>query len=298
MKLHAIPLLAGMVALTAGSQAEAKTYRWVNEQGIVTYSDQPPQVRPVEGEREALIGEALEISGTRKSLETIPAHIRAQFDARQTPLKPEEKTRVVKILGDAFRPDVLYGAVRGAFRANYDPARMNVVIAQLRTPLFRKVAALEVAASEPGAKQDLERFAIGLQGDIPRPARVALVQRHEASMRSAELQIEMGVVAFRAVTRSLEPVLPSEKRPTARETDSAERALRAQQDGLIRSALVRWLYTFRSLTDEELAEYVAFGETDAGRWFVAMQRKGLLDAMRTAMDAAARQMAAAFPAKR
>jgi hypothetical protein len=205
---------------------------------------------------------------------------------------------VVKILGDAFRTEVLYGAVRGAFRSNYDPSRMGFVIAQLRTPLFRKVAALEVAASEPGAKQDLERFALGLQGDIPKPERVALVQRHEASMRSAELQIEMGVVAYRTVTRSLEPVLPSEKRPTARETDFAERTLRAQQDRLVREALVRWLYTFRSLTDEELAEYVAFGETDAGRWFMGTQRKGLLDAMRTAMDAAARQMAAAFPAKR
>jgi Domain of unknown function (DUF4124) len=298
MKLRTLPWLTGLVVLAAGSQAEAKTYRWVNEQGIVTYSDQPPQVRPVEGEREALIGEALEISGTKKALETIPAHIRAQFDARQTPLKPEEKPRVVKILGDAFRPDVLYGAVRAAFRANYEPQRMSIVIGQLRTPLFRKVAALEVAASEPGAKEDLERFALGLQGDIPRPARVALVQRHEASMRSAELQIEMGVVAFRAVSRSLEPLLPSEKRPTTRETESAERSLRAQQDNLVRAALVRWLYTFRSLTDEELTEYVAFGETDAGRWFVATQRKGLLDAMRTAMDAAARQMAAAFPAKR
>ena len=61
---------------------------------------------------------------------------------------------------------------------------------------------------------------------------------------------------------------------------------------------MRWLYTFRSLTDEELAEYVAFSETDAGRWFVGTQRKGLLDAMRTAMDTAARQMAAAFPTKR
>lgn len=117
-------------------------------------------------------------------------------------------------------------------------------------------------------------------------------------MRSAELQIEMGVVAFKAVSRSLEPVLPAEKRMTARESDTAERTLRAQQDNLVRDALVRWLYTFRSLTDEELGAYVAFAETDAGRWFVTTQRKGLLDAMRTAMDAAARQMAAAFPAKR
>jgi len=298
MKLRAIPWLVGLIALATGSLAEAKTYRWVNDQGVVTYSDQPPQVRPVEGERDALIAEALDISGIKKTLDTVPAHIRNQFEARQTTLKPEDKARVARILSDAFRPDGLNSAVRGAFRTNYDPQRMGVVMAQLRSPLFRRIAALELAASEPGAKQDLERFAMGLQGDIPPPARVALVQRHEAAMRSAELQIEMGVVAFRAVVRSLEPIVPSEKRPTARETELAERTLRAQQENLVRSALVRWLYTYRSLSDEELAEYVAFGESDAGRWFVTTQRKGLLDAMRLAMDMAARQMAAAFPPKR
>src|SRR5262249_58923515 len=133
---------------------------------------------------------------------------------------------------------------------------------------------------EPGARQDLERFTMGLQGDIPQPGRVALVQRHEASMRSAELQMEMGVVASRAVTRSLEPVLPAEKRPTARELDFAERTLRGQQDRLVREALVRWLYTFRSLTDEELAEYRAFGESDAGRRFIGTPRTGLLGPVR------------------
>jgi len=59
MKLRTLPWLTGLVVLAAGSEVEAKTYRWVNEQGIVTYSDQPPQVRPAEGEREALISEAL-----------------------------------------------------------------------------------------------------------------------------------------------------------------------------------------------------------------------------------------------
>src|SRR2546422_8326639 len=295
--IRAIPLLVGLIAL-ASPLAEATTYRWVNDQGVVTYSDQPPQVRPGDGERDALIAEALEISGTKKALDTIPAHIRAHYDARQTTLKAEDKTRVARILTDAFRPDVLYSAVRGAFRSNYDPQRMGIAMAQLRSSLCRRIAALELAASEPGAKQDLERFTLGLQGDIPPPARVALVQRHEAAMRSAELQIEMGVVAFRAVVRSLEPIVPSEKRPTARETELAERALRAQQENLVRTALVRWLYTYRSLNDEELAEYVAFGESDAGRWFVATERKGLLDAMRLAMDMAARQMAAAFPPKR
>ncbi len=296
--IRAIPLLVGLGVLTTGALAEAKTYRWVNDQGVVVYSDQPPQVRPGDKERDALIAEALEISGTKKALETIPAQIRAQYDARQSPVRPEDKARVIRILTDAFRPDVLYSAVRSAFRSNFDAQRMDVVMDKLRSPLFRRIAALELAASEPGARQDLERFAMGLQSDIPPPARVALVLRHEAVMRSADLQIEMAIIASQAVSRSLEPVLTPAQRPTGREIDAVERKLRSQQDPLTRAALVRWLYTYRALTSEELGTYVEFGESDAGRWFAATQRKGLLDAMRAAMDTAARHMASAFPAKR
>ena len=296
--IRAIPWLLGLSVLTYGWTVEAKTYRWVNEQGVVTYSDQPPLLRPAEGERDALIAEALELSGTKKALASVPAHIKLQLDPRQTTLKPPDKARATKILADAFRPVVLYGAVRDAFRSSYDPQRMGVVMAQLRSPLFKKIAALELAAGEPSAKADLEVFAQTLARDVPTPARVDLVQRQEAVVRSAALQMDMSVIAFKAVLRALEPAVPAEKRLTAREVEFAEQTLRAQQDALTRGALVRALYTYRTLSDQELATYVEFSESDAGRWFVAAQRKGLLDAMRIAMDAAARQMTAAFPAKR
>src|SRR5262249_16490014 len=198
---RAVPLLVGLCVLATGAVAEAKTYRWVNDQGVVVYSDQPPQVRIGDKEHDALIAEASESSGTKKSLEATRAQIRAQYDARQSPIRPEDKARVIRILTDAFRPDVLYSAVRGAFRSNFDAERMDVVMEKLRSPLFRKIAAMELAATEPGAQEDLERFAMGLQGDIPAPARVSLVQRQEAARRSAQLPLHIAVIAAQAVGR-------------------------------------------------------------------------------------------------
>ena len=57
-------------------------------------------------------------------------------------------------------------------------------------------------------------------------------------------------------------------------------------------------YVFGMHRARELASYVEFGESDAGRWFTSTQRKGLIEAMRAAMDSAARQMATAFPPRR
>src|SRR3989442_1078377 len=147
--IRAIPFVVGLVALMAGPLAEATTYRWVNDEGVVTYSDQPPQVRPGDSERDALIAEALEISGTKKALDTIPAHIRAHYDARQTTLKAEDKTRIARILSDAFRPDVLYSAVRGAFRSNYDPQRIGIVMASSRAAIFLKSGDRSCAMTMP-----------------------------------------------------------------------------------------------------------------------------------------------------
>src|SRR5882672_2901760 len=183
--IRAIPWLLGLAVLVCGWTAEAKTYRWVNEQGVVTYSDQPPVLRPVEGERDALIAEALDLLGTKKALESVPAHIKLQLESRQTTLKAPDMARATKILADAFRPEVLYNAVRDAFRSSYDPQRMGIVMARLRSPLFKKIAALEVAANAPSAKADLEVFAQGLARDVPPAARVDLVQRQEAIVRSA-----------------------------------------------------------------------------------------------------------------
>src|SRR4030095_15135963 len=165
---RAIPLLVGLGLLATGPLVEGQTYRWVNDQGVVVYSDQPPQVRLGDKERDALIAEALEISGTKKALESLPAqnpgHVGGRLNphprshrhrALQTRIRPEDKARVIRILTDAFRLDVLYSAVRGAFRSNFDAERMDVVMEKLRSPLFRKIAAMELAATEPGARQDL-----------------------------------------------------------------------------------------------------------------------------------------------
>src|SRR3989442_3983273 len=233
--IRAVPWFLGLTVLVAGGPLEAKTYRWVNEQGVVTYSDQPPHVRPVEGERDGVIAQALELSGTRKALDAVPAQIKLQLEARQTGLKPPDKARATKILADAFRPEVLYGAVRDSFRSSYDPQRMSLVMAQLRSPLSKKITALELAANEPGARGDLEVFAQALGRDVPPAARVPLVQRQEAVVRSAALQMEMSVIAFKAVVRALEPAVPAEKRATGPEAAVGQHTLGAEQAALNRA---------------------------------------------------------------
>lgn len=290
MKHRGMVWLVALALVASGAAvADAKTYRWVDGKGVVHYSDTPPQVAPVEGERESLIAEALDISGLKKSLELIPGQIKAQIEQQRGPTAPKDKAGILKILTDAFRPEVFYNAVRGEFQKGYDPQLMGLVVARLREPLFRKMAALELEASSAEARPHIERFAREVQASPPPQTRLGLIVRLEASSGAAEFNLELLVASFQAAIKAVTPMIPPERRAKPADVDSAIRMLRAQQQAIRAATLVNMLFAYRSTTDQELDEYAQFAESEPGRWFSRLSRQGVLAAMTAAAEAAARQ---------
>jgi hypothetical protein len=80
---RAIPLLVGLGVLATGPLAEAKTFRWVNDQGVVVYSDQPPQVRLGEKERDA--GEARAEKREARAARTLECQLVDRADPHDPP---------------------------------------------------------------------------------------------------------------------------------------------------------------------------------------------------------------------
>jgi hypothetical protein len=261
----------------------------VDPKGVVHYSDTPPQVAPVEGERESLIAEALDISGLKKSLELIPGQIKAQIEQQRGPTALKDKPGVVKILTEAFRPEVFYGTVRSEFQKGYDPLLMGLVVARLREPLFRKMAALEIEASSAEARPHIERFAREFQSNPPPQTRLGLIVRIEAASGAADFNLELLVASLQAAIKAVNPMVPPERRAKPADLDNAVRMLRAQAPAIRTETLVNMLYTYRSTTDQELDEYAQFAESEPGRWFSRLSRQGVLAAMTAAAEAAARQ---------
>ena len=57
------------------------------------------------------------------------------------------------------------------------------------------------------------------------------------------------------------------------------------------------LFTYRAVPDKELSDYVQFYESDPGKWFVQVFRKGFLDAISAAATRGAEEMTRAFTQK-
>jgi len=71
-----------------------------------------------------------------------------------------------------------------------------------------------------------------------------------------------------------------------------------QRDTMRNEVLVLFLYVYRAATDAELEEYITFEESEAGRWFQGLYRRGMLEAVSAASEQVVRQIAKSLPAKR
>src|SRR3990172_5919987 len=134
--------LAVLALAASAGVADATTYRWVDANGVVHYSDTPPQIPAVTGDRDALIEEALELSGIKQQLAGLAPQVAANTDLSKSPLDAEEGAAVLQTLAAAFGLEPILATVRSVLRTGYDPQLMGVFVARLRTPTLRRLPAV------------------------------------------------------------------------------------------------------------------------------------------------------------
>jgi len=144
---------------------------------------------------------------------------------------------------------------------------------------------LEMHASSPAAAAELQAFAAGLERAPPSEARLALVRRLDDATATTEIGFETLVAIAQEVAR----VIGAERMSVA-ELESMMRS-RADVHAVIADiTLVTLLFTYRAVSDGELAAYVATWESDVGRWFSAVWRRAYLQAIQAAARRFADQM--------
>jgi hypothetical protein len=292
------PVLSLLTLVLLAAPAAAETYRWVDGKGVVNYSDQPPQQGPVAGEREALIEEALTLSGVRKQIEVLPTQVRAGAEAAQSSMPPRERALVAKIIGEAFRSAPILASVRTAFQQRYDPMQMGLLLVQLRTPLARKMTELEGEAFAPDFIQKLRAFVAQLKDAPPAQGRMARLAQLDAISGTTDLMLELRVAAIAAAVKALSPLMPPERRIASARVDAAARDLVGRQrDTTGQETLLTFLYVYRDATEQELDEYIGIGGSESGRWFQDVYRKALLQALTASTERAVRGVAGSFPPK-
>ena len=361
-----LALLAAVALLPAPSGAQ--TYRWVDDQGNVTYSNRPPQPRevgpptqestpapeskpavpepkapevkaselkspepkrpdvkapepkapdlqtplsktldakatvpaaPIPKAGPTKVDELLELSGLRVQLAGLLG--RVALDLRPPPgqMSAADMATIDRILARSLQPEAVYGAVRDTFRPLVDRPNLEAAAAWLRTPVARKIVALEVASSEPSAEPKVAEYAATIKANPPPARRLELVQRLDWVTGAHETSADLVAAIARGLSTAVSAAGPPENRLRPGQIEDRAAQVRARaQESLREVRTMSMLYTYQTLEDDELAEYVRFSGSDAGRWYSTALRKALVGSIGKVVEQTATELVRAVPLER
>ena len=247
----------------------------------------------------ALIEEVLTLYGVKEQVTQLPALLEAQLERERDQYPPDVYPVLSQAFAQAYRADGLYEKVVAHLEAAASPEQLLAAREWLRTPLSQKMTRLEVEAASPQTQEKIPEFAAELESNPPSADRVSLVQELDEAVGATETTIAVSVATVRAVVRGVQPLLPAGKRLPEEEIEHGVARLEAELQSTMKySTWLGFLYTYRSVSDQELTDYLAYWQSPEGRWLSQTTSDALLEAITAAAEDAGKRIAEAALQKR
>lgn len=241
------------------------------------------------GEASQLYGELYRQSGLEAQLEQAPALILHNFrqeaaGLRDRGLPAEALEEIGREIRKAFSPSVMKAVIIAHLRGNLAAADARDSLAWARTSLGQKIARLDEYTSTIEGQAALEQFAAALDRSTMSKEQVALIQRLVDEAHVVEMVIDIAVsmqkgVAAAALAASAQDNLSSLPQVFA-QIDQRRDELRGYYE---KTVLLSSLFTYQSLTEDELRRYLEFVNSPHG----ARYHEAMFVAMRNAVTQAA-----------
>jgi len=235
--------------------------------GAVPGGDSAPSA-PRDAAREALINRVIGAAGLREQMQEMQNSVQESFaaSAEKQPganATPEARARLEKMaaaVGKAFRAEGFITRIEAVLREQYSQAHLRAALAGLNTPLVRRMTEIEKQHQDMSA---VAAFAARLRQEPLPLARVGLFARLDVATGASD-------IGARAVTSTLK--LMAYANPGVDKEQAAAAA--AQIDGhrgeiinrMRADIAANFAYTYREVSDADLAAYVRAAEGDNLHW--------------------------------
>lgn len=252
------------------------------------------QVEPAQAE--ALLRQ----SGLWSQMDGLSAQVRAGFAAATAQqgdkATPAQTDRVMRAIDAAFAPDRLRANLKATLSQGLQAQHLQPVEAWYASDLGRRVAALD---REAGARSDVAAVmqdGAALLQSMSASRRAQLEQMVEV-VQGAELLASLAINTALAVQLGAQSVLPGRPGPTAQALRDQLHLQRPRLvDNFRRLMLASTASGYASLADEDLAQYLVFLQSAAGRHVTEQGMKAFEAAMVQASGELGRRLPGAMDA--
>jgi hypothetical protein len=259
----------------------------------------PAVTEPVVQAGPASVDEILELSGMRPQLPALARSLGAEYLPRPGQLGERDGVRVAQIVARQFAPEPLFAAIRADFRRSVDRTQLEAMASWFRSPLGRKITALEIEASKPEAAPKIAAFAAGLKAAPATAVRLELVQRLDWLTGASEDTTDLALAIAGSIARATAAAAPAEQRARTGLVERRVEEMRGQIAPVIaENVLAQVLYVYAPLTDAELKAYLEFVASPAGRTYARIAHGALVRVVRDVADRTAIEILRAVPPQR
>lgn len=268
------PVLILTLLLAAGcaqtSQKVATSTQPDSHKAPLTETGTPAIASP---DKQSVIEQIMMESGMDTMIEQVPAMVAMGFDQQQPPpLNRDDYEKFRKTFIGAFDPHRIRQSIVTHLRENYDHERYAAFLEQLTSPLGKKMTALETGAHTPQAQQEMMQMGNIIMGQAS-PERLDLVRRLDEAAGATESNVNMQMLMTETMIRNLNRIMPAPKRLSEPRMEQMLEQIRVQSIFPIRQLThLSMVYTFRSIDDDELLQYIGLYESETGRWGTTLLR--------------------------
>ncbi|GMR18312.1 MAG: hypothetical protein BMS9Abin33_0719 [Gammaproteobacteria bacterium] len=193
---------------------------------------------------------------------------------------------------DAYAPQQLEKYALGHIFKKLKKKDINKVMEWLESGLGKKITKLEKDASTPKARQQLLAYAQSLQQTLPSEQRIGQVVSLMKVTKAAESATEVALGTQKAVMSAMFSAMPQAEANMGQMIISQLEAQRPKlMENMQNQVLLTFLFTYRSLSDEELGQYVAFASTKSGQKYHRVMTEALMRALSEAGTQLGKNMA-------
>lgn len=233
---------------------------------------------------EKLISELLQKSGATQQISMLPDVIKVMIPIQMAMYGAGEGVSAAageKISTEFFVGEDILDNVSRELVKDFNRKHAEKYMKWLDTALGKKITELEVNASSPEAALAVLAYSVKLQQQPPSDERIALVARLIEVLNAVEHAGERSGIIMIKVSRGINSSLPKDRRTPDDVLEKVGDIYKKVSAGQMESFIMpTFLYTYESLSDEELGKYVDFLDTREARWFNQI----LLDAQLAAIE--------------
>ena len=224
------------------------------------------------GPDEQSVDELIELSGLKQQIPRLPDQYMTFVDQvlagldRRHPMPKFVRRDLRQRFVDALASESLESQIRSRLLNGLSQETTVATVNWLRSDLGKKITAAEVNVGSPERSVQLATFMLRLQLERPSPERLQLVRRIEEITQGSEMATEAWEAIVGAIARVLDGGIRGKDLERKEKLDEFMASIRGSIKSMFQQGQIfETLFTYQTMTDQELKQYADFLETPPGR---------------------------------